>query len=61
MRLIYLVANNAWTFAFGDSLIDLTDRFGESMGYFWPSRKDAVEAAASIGLNVNRSGKVSCA
>lgn len=54
MRLIYLTANAAWTFTYGDQLL----RMGGASRFF-SSRADAVAAARDCGLNVTRSGVVS--
>ena len=54
LALRYLVANAAWVFVFGDSLL----RMGDGPMFFG-SRRDAVAAAAGCGLKVSRSGVVS--
>lgn len=54
MRLIYLTANSAWTFTYGDQLL----RMGDASRFFY-SRGEAVAAARACGLNVDRSGLVS--
>jgi len=53
MRLIFLVANNAWAFAFGDSLV----RMGDGPMFF-TMRRDAVAAASLKGLAVTEHNEV---
>jgi hypothetical protein len=53
MRLVYLTANAAWVFIFGDSLCSMD---GQN---FFRTRREAVLAAGARGLNVSRSGAVS--
>jgi hypothetical protein len=53
MKLIFLVANNAFAFVFGDSLI----RMGDAEMFF-ATRQAAVAAAALCGLKVSRRGVV---
>lgn len=48
MRLVFLPANSAWVFMFGDSLTRL---HGEPL--FFRSRAAAVAAATCLGLRVN--------
>jgi hypothetical protein len=55
MRLIYLVANAAYVFVYGDSLVPMLDV------RFFDSREAAVAKAAEAGLTVARNGKVSVA
>ena len=54
MKLVFLVPNSAWVFLFGDSIVSIL-----SWGRFFNSRADAVAAAASAGLVVDKSGNVS--
>jgi len=53
MRLIYLPANSAWAFVFGDSP---TRMAGDEM--FFRNRRDAVASAKRHGLAVDRKGNV---
>ncbi len=55
MRLVYLTANAAWVFTFGDQLVRLEN--ADSM--FFASRADAVAAAREHRLGVSRAGVVS--
>lgn len=54
MRLVYLTANAAWAFTWGNQLVDL-----EGFPMFFQDRREAVEAARVRGLAVSRSGEVS--
>lgn len=54
MRLIYLTANAAYVFTFGDQLVKL-----DGWPMFFSTRKEALEAAAERGLGVSRRGVVS--
>ena len=53
MRLVYLTANAAWAFTFGDDLI----RMG-SAPMFHPTRRSALDAALDCGLFVTSDGRV---
>jgi hypothetical protein len=52
MRLVYLTANAAHVFTFGDQIIDLDGQ------RFFTTRANAVDAAAVRGLTVFSSGEV---
>ena len=59
MYLRYLHANQAWVFLFGEDvntaqIIDMGD-----FGRFFPTRAEAVQAAKSCGLDVDKHGVVS--
>lgn len=56
MRLIFLPANNAYVFVFGDQLTRL-----EGFPLFFQTRREAVDAAHARGLNVDRRGRVTAA
>ena len=53
MKLVYLPANQAWIFLFGDSI----QRVGNNP-LFFKSSFEAVHAAKSVGLHVYRNGSV---
>jgi hypothetical protein len=57
MRLVYLVANAAWTFTFGDDLLKLEN----AETRFFVRREDAVIAANAHGLTVDANGVVTAA
>lgn len=48
LRLVWLTANNAYVFVFGDSLVRMGD---EAM--FFPTRSSARDAAAAHGLKLD--------
>lgn len=50
-RLIYLPANGAWTFLFGDALLAL-----DGWPHFYPTKNDAIAAARSMGLVIGKGG-----
>jgi len=52
MKLVFLVANQAWVFTFGDSLVAMSDT------RFFQTRDEAVKAAESVGLSVDKAGNV---
>ncbi|HEU0081871.1 MAG TPA: hypothetical protein VFQ87_03290 [Bradyrhizobium sp.] len=54
VRLVYLPANAAWVFLFGDSMIRLED----ARSRFFESRSAAVAHARRLGLTVDRRGRV---
>ena len=54
MNLIYLPANNAWVFTFGEAIT----RMG-SADMFLPDRDTAIYAARSCGLKVSKLNVVS--
>lgn len=53
MSLVYLTANAAWSFTFGDDLI----RMGDAP-MFHPTRRSALDAALACGLLVTSDGQV---
>ena len=55
MRLTYLVANAAYVFTFGQSLVPMDDE------WFHETRHDAVRRAGLAGLAVSPAGVVSVA
>ena len=59
MKLAYLPANMAWVFLFGDNINTATIQDMGGFGRFFPTRKEAVNAAKECGLAVSRSGAVS--
>lgn len=59
MRLVKLVANNAWVFLFGDQLVPIDGGYVGGGRRFFETRQEAVAAAESAGLTVSRRGVVS--
>lgn len=59
MRLLYFPTNCAFAFIFGENIqtSQLIRMVGAPM--FFPTRQDAVDAAAFCGLNVDPTGAVS--
>lgn len=58
MRLVYLPANQAFAFKFGDNLIDIENPNGTKSSRFFQTRAEAVAAARAIGLQVDGRGCV---
>jgi hypothetical protein len=58
MHLIYLPANMAWVFLFGHDINTATIQDMGGFGRFFPTRYEAVAAAAACGLSVNKDGGV---
>lgn len=55
MKLIFLTANQSWAFVFGDHLL----RMGSPGTILFQRREQAVEAARSVRLAVDKDGNVS--
>ena len=53
MYLTFLVANNCYVFTFGSQIVPMDGI------YHFDTRKDAIRAARSRGMNVSSKGKVS--
>ena len=61
MRLLYFPVNAAWCFVFGEDLNTATPTSLAGFERFFTTRKEAVNAAKSLGLDVAKNGKVSVA
>lgn len=58
MRLIFLVANQAWVFVFGDRAQLIVSMAKADDKRFFTSRDEAVRVAADHGLAVSKTGIV---
>ena len=59
MRLVYLPANMAWVFLFGEDINTATIQDMAGYGRFFTSRGEAVQVARDLGLVVSPKGIVS--
>lgn len=58
MRLVRLPANDAWAFTLGDAINSPLVRLDLDGRLLFPSREEAVAAAAEAGLSVGQRGQV---
>ena len=59
MHLVYLPANQAWVFIFGNDINTATIQDMGGFGRFFNSRSEAVSAAKAQGINVSSTGECS--
>lgn len=58
MKLVYLPANSAWCFVFGEAIETASIEPMGDYGRFFQTREQAVQAATECGLQVSTEGIV---